>query len=120
MVEQSAVVDAVFHALAHPARRDMVGRLAERERTVGELAAPLAMSLAAASKHIKVLESAGLIDRQVVGRQHVCRFVPRQLHEASAWLRYYDRFWTDRLDGLQAMFDTEPADDGPRKDHGDG
>jgi hypothetical protein len=46
--------------------------------------------------------------------------VPRQLHEASAWLRYYDRFWTDRLDGLQAMFDTEPADDGPRKDHGDG
>jgi DNA-binding transcriptional ArsR family regulator len=113
MVEQQDVVDAVFHALAHSARRDMVGRLAKRERTVGELAAPLAMSLAAASKHIKVLESAGLIDRQVVGRRHVCRLAPRRLHEASAWLRYYDRFWTDRLDGLQDMFDAELADSGP-------
>lgn len=114
------MVDAVFHALAHPARRDIVVKLVERERTVGELAAPLAMSLAAASKHIKVLENAGLIDRQVVGRRHVCRLVPRQLHEASAWLRYYDRFWTDRLDGLQAMFDAESAADESRKDHRDG
>jgi DNA-binding transcriptional ArsR family regulator len=120
VVEQAGVVDAVFHALAHPARRDIVVKLVERERTVGELAAPLAMSLAAASKHIKVLENAGLIDRQVVGRRHVCRLVPRQLHEASAWLRYYDRFWTDRLDGLQAMFDAESAADESRKDHRDG
>ncbi len=106
------MVDAVFRALAHPARRDMVVRLVDEERTVGELAAPLAMSLAAASKHIRVLETAGLIDRRVVGRQHLCRLVPRRLHEASAWLRYYDRFWTDRLDGLQAMFDSESADNG--------
>ena len=105
VVEQSAVIDGVFHALAHSARRDMIGRLTAKERTVGELAAPLSMSLAAASKHVKVLEGAGLIDRKVVGRRHVCRLVPARLHEASAWLRYYDQFWNERLDGLQAMFE---------------
>lgn len=103
VVEQSAVIDGVFHALAHSARRDMIGQLAAKERTVGELAAPLSMSLAAASKHVKVLESAGLIDRHVLGRRHVCRLVPAQLHEATAWLRYYDQFRTERLDGLQAI-----------------
>jgi DNA-binding transcriptional ArsR family regulator len=109
VVEQSNVIDSVFHALAHSARREMVGRLAAKERTVGELAAPLAMSLAAASKHIKVLEGAGLIDRRIVGRQHVCRLAPEPLREASSWLHYYDRFWSERLDGLQAMFE-DPSD----------
>ena len=70
---------------------------------MGELAAPLAMSLAAASKHVKVLEDAGLLHRDVRGRQHLCRLTPQPLAEASDWLRFYERFWTSRLDSLEAM-----------------
>ena len=97
-------MDGVFHALSHAVRRDMLARLAERDRTVGELASPLAMSLAAASKHVKVLEGAGLVRRTVEGRRHVCRLAPGPLAEASEWLGFYERFWTARLDDLEAMF----------------
>ena len=79
MVEHSGQLDHVFHALSHPARRDILSRLAGRPCTVGELAAPLAMSLAAASKHVKVLEDAGLLHRDVRGRQHLA-----WLHPAAA------------------------------------
>lgn len=96
-------MDAVFHALSHGARRDMLGRLAAGERSVGELALPFAMSLAAVSKHIKVLEGAGLVKRTVRGRRHVCRLAPQPLAEASEWLAFYERFWSERLDGLEAM-----------------
>jgi DNA-binding transcriptional ArsR family regulator len=84
-------IDSVFHALAHGARRDMIGRLADRELTVGELAEPLAMSLAAASKHVKVLERAGLVGRTIDGRRHVCRLDPTPLASAAAWPRFYER-----------------------------
>lgn len=97
-------MDAVFHALAHDARRDMLGRLDAGELTVGELAEPLAMSLAAASKHVKVLERAGLVTRRVDGRRHVCRLEPAPLASAFGWLRFYERHWTERLDALEAMF----------------
>ena len=103
MVEHSGQLDHVFHALSHPARRDILSRLAGRPCTVGELAAPLAMSLAAASKHVKVLEDAGLLHRDVRGRQHLCWLRPQPLAEASDWLRFYERFWTSRLDSLEAM-----------------
>jgi len=106
VVEDLAGMDAVFHALAHDARRDMLRRLAERDLTVSELAEPLAMSLAAASKHIKVLERAGLLRRTVDGRRHVCRLEPGPLASAAAWLRFYERFWNDRLDALTALFAT--------------
>jgi DNA-binding transcriptional ArsR family regulator len=96
-------LDTVFHALAHAARRDMLGRLAEGEQTVGQLAAPLAMSLAAASKHVKALELAGLVDRRVAGREHVCTLAPAPLAAASEWLGFYQRFWSQRLDNLDAM-----------------
>src|SRR3712207_4725361 len=117
MVDGPADMDAVFHALSHSARRDMLGRLAARERTVGELAAPFEMSLAAASKHVKVLEEAGLVHRQVQGRRHVCRLSARPLEHASDWLRFYERFWRERLDNLQALFDSpdeERTHDSPR------
>jgi DNA-binding transcriptional ArsR family regulator len=104
MVEGVAEMDAVFHALAHGARRDMVGRLADGALTVGELAEPLTMSLAAASKHIKVLERAGLVRRTVEGRHHLCRLDPGPLAPAAAWLRFYDRHWNERLDALEALF----------------
>ncbi len=100
-------MDAVFHALASKARRDMLGRLADGELTVGELAAPLAMSLAAASKHVQVLERAGLLHRRVSGRQHVCRLEPAPLASAFDWLRFYEGFWSERLAAMQALFDDD-------------
>jgi DNA-binding transcriptional ArsR family regulator len=107
MVEDLDQMDAVFHALAHGARRDMLGRLAEAELTVGELAEPLAMSLAAASKHIKVLERAGLVDRTVDGRRHLCRLDALPLAAAAAWLAFYERHWRERLDALETLFAEE-------------
>jgi DNA-binding transcriptional ArsR family regulator len=114
MVEDVARMDVVFHALAHGARRQMLGRLADRELTVGELAEPLTMSLAAASKHIRVLERAGLVRRTVDGRRHVCRLDPAPLASATAWLRFYERHWEERLDALEALFapDSTPEKEG--------
>lgn len=101
-------MNTLFRALAHDARREMIDRLASRELTVGELAEPLDMSLAAASKHVKILERAGLVHRTVDGRNHVCRLEPAPLASASAWLRYYERFWTGRLDALERLFHPVP------------
>jgi DNA-binding transcriptional ArsR family regulator len=102
MVEQSsAYLDAVFHALADPTRRRMLRSLAGGELTIGDLAAPLRMSFAGASKHVKALERAGLVRRTVHGRQHFCRLDADRLAEADQWLRFYERFWTDRLDALE-------------------
>lgn len=108
MVEHLQAIDAVFHALSSQPRREMLGRLSERELTVSQLAAPLTISLAAASKHIHVLEEAGLVRRTVIGRRHLCRLEPGPLADAAAWLRHYEQFWLHRLDGLQELFDTDP------------
>ena len=97
-------MDAVFHALAHDTRRAMLRRLAGGELTVGELARPLAMSLAAASKHVQVLERAGLLHRTVDGRRHVCRLRAAPLAQADAWLRWYEPFWSRRLGALDDLF----------------
>jgi DNA-binding transcriptional ArsR family regulator len=113
MVEDVAELDAVFHALANGARREMLGRLAGHALTVGELAEPLSMSLAAASKHIKVLERVGLVEQTVAGRQHVCRLVALPLAPAADWLRFYERHWDERLHALENLFRTDAAPDGP-------
>ena len=81
----------------------MLHALASGERNIGELAAPFAMSFAAASKHVKVLEGAGLVRRRVQGRAHFCRIEPAPLAAISDWLRFYEGFWTDRLDTLEAL-----------------
>jgi DNA-binding transcriptional ArsR family regulator len=107
VVNDSAELDEVFHALAHPARRGMILRLADGELTIGELAEPLNMSLVAASKHVRVLERAGLVQRTVRGRNHVCRLDPKPLAGADAWLRFYRRYWTESLDSLDELFRTE-------------
>ena len=102
MVElQSERLDAVFHALADPTRRAMLRGLAHGEQSVSELAAPFRMSLAAASKHVRTLERAGLVRRKVRGRTHLCRLDAEPLGRADAWLRFYERFWTGRLDALE-------------------
>jgi DNA-binding transcriptional ArsR family regulator len=108
VVEDLVGMDAVFHALAHQARREMLRRLDRGDLTVGELAEPLAMSLAAASKHVKVLERAGLVRRTVTGRRHVCRLESGPLASASAWLRFYERHWNERLDALESLLGAEP------------
>jgi DNA-binding transcriptional ArsR family regulator len=113
MVEQSAHLDAVFHALSDPTRRAMLGHLAERERTIGELATPFSMSFAGASKHVRVLENAGLVTRTIRGRTHLCRLRAARLAEANAWLRRYERFWTDRLDMLEQLLREEDARKSP-------
>ncbi|MBI1381687.1 MAG: metalloregulator ArsR/SmtB family transcription factor [Planctomycetaceae bacterium] len=93
MVED-AVLDATFQALSHPTRRAMLRALAAGERSVGELAQPFDVSLAAASKHLKVLERAGLIERRIHGRVHTCRMNPHPLGAVS-----------DCAEGLKAVFE---------------
>jgi DNA-binding transcriptional ArsR family regulator len=87
----------------------MLYELAHGERTVSQLAEPFAMSLAAASKHIKALEVTGLICREVRGRTHLCRLAPGPLASAHEWLSFYERFWTNRLDALDRLLREEDA-----------
>jgi DNA-binding transcriptional ArsR family regulator len=99
----AAKLDAIFHALGDATRRGMLRDLAVGQRSVGELAAPFDMSLAAASKHIKALEKAGLVRREVRGRTHICRLEPRPLEDAHEWIAFYERFWNSRLDALEGL-----------------
>jgi DNA-binding transcriptional ArsR family regulator len=87
----------------------MLRSLAEGDRNLGELAAPFDMSLAAASKHVKVLERAGLVRRLVKGRTHICRLEPAPLAAADDWLRFYEQFWNRKLDALDALLKAEDA-----------
>ena len=102
-------LDSIFHALGDSTRRRMLRELAAGERTVGQLAEPFAISLAAASKHIKALETAGLIRREVRGRTHLCRLNPGPLASAHQWLSFYKDFWTDRLDVLERLLREEDS-----------
>jgi DNA-binding transcriptional ArsR family regulator len=95
-------LDAVYAALSHPVRRSLLERLRPGGAKVTELAAPYSMSLAAVSKHIRVLESAGLVRRTVIGREHQLVLETSPLMDASKWLDSYRRFWEDRLDLLEA------------------
>ena len=104
MVEyESPQLDVVFQALSDGTRRRMLHSLSVQPRSVGELAAPFRISLAAASKHIKVLERAGLVQRRIQGRTHLCQLRAEALAEAERWLHYYQRFWSERLDALETV-----------------
>lgn len=102
MVESESL-NGVFHALGDPTRRAMLRALAGGARTVGELAEPFPISLAAVSKHVKVLEEAGLVRREIHWRTHVCSLEPGPLADAHAWLAFYEGFWNDRLDALERL-----------------
>jgi DNA-binding transcriptional ArsR family regulator len=120
MVElQTLQLDSIFHALGDATRRRMLRELAGGERTVSQLAEPFAMSLAAASKHIKALENAGLIHREVRGRTHLCRLDPGPLASAHEWLSFYERFWTARLDELERLLRKEDMRKSPTRRKGD-
>ena len=116
VLHSSKSLDAVFHALAHPARREMLRQLSERELNLTELAAPLKMSFPAASKHVRVLERARLVRRRIVGRTHRCRIAPRPLARANVWLEQYRRIWEgnfQRLDALLGEMKDRPNDRRP-------
>ena len=110
MVElETPQLDTVFRALGDATRRQMLRDLAGGERTVGQLARPFSISLAAASKHIKALENAGLIRREVRGRTHLCHLEPGPLAGAHQWLNYYERYWSGRLARLEQLLREEDA-----------
>ena len=115
MVEYTSEhLDSVFQALADPTRRGMLIALGGGTSSISELAKPYDMSLAAASKHIKKLEAAGLIEREIVGRVHHCKLSPERLNAARDWLQVYERFWNKSLDALETalLLDSEKTADG--------
>jgi DNA-binding transcriptional ArsR family regulator len=110
MVEYSSdQLDAVYAAVSHPLRRRLVGLIAGSGSTVTALAEPFPVSLAAVSKHIRVLEGAGLIRRTIQGREHHLALEPLALVPAARWLDSYRAFWEDRLDALEARLGRGPT-----------
>jgi DNA-binding transcriptional ArsR family regulator len=105
MVDYS--LDSTFHALADPTRRGMLASLALGDKSIGELGEPFAMSFAGASKHVKVLENAGLIERRKAGRKQICTLKPGPLAEANGWLKQWETFWSNRLDRLQILVESQ-------------
>jgi DNA-binding transcriptional ArsR family regulator len=97
----SGLLDATFGALADPTRRAILARLARGEAMVTELAQPFEMSLPAISKHLRVLESAGLLEREIDGRVHRCRLAAEPMKEAAAWIEKYRAFWESQFDALE-------------------
>src|SRR6516225_5244680 len=113
-------LDRVFHALAHPARRAMLGRLMNGEHNLTELAAPLRMSFPAASKHVRVLERARLLRRRVVGRTHLCRIEGKPLAQANQWLENYRKIWEANFQRLDELLDELKAQEKqPKSTQGD-
>jgi len=113
---KSDALGRVFGAVADPTRRAILAALEREPATVTEIARPFPVSLNAISKHILVLERAGLVKREVVGREHRCRLDPAPLRRASAWLEHYRKFWDLRLDALERHLISQKK--GKRSTHG--
>lgn len=103
----SEQLDSVFHALADPTRRALLRSLTNRDQSISELAVPFDMSLEAVSKHVKVLERAGLVRRSIEGRTHFCRLDARPMHGSLEWIRHYEQYWNRRLDILDDLLQAE-------------
>ena len=107
-------LDAIFAALGDQTRRSILLQLTEGPASVSEIAAPYDMSLPAVSKHLKVLERAGLLIREQQGRIHRCRIDVKALSAASGWIEHMRQFWEDNLDNLEAyLVENKGADDEP-------
>lgn len=100
MVYYSADLDLTFSALSNPTRRAIISKLAQGETSIIELAAPFDMSLPAVTKHIRVLEKAGLLTRKKQGRVQYCRLNAAPMRDATNWLAFYQKFWDAKLDSL--------------------
>jgi DNA-binding transcriptional ArsR family regulator len=107
---ESRSLDLIFHALSDPTRREILRMLTTREYTIGELADPFKMSLAAVSKHIKVLEEAGLLTRARDGRIHRCTMNAAPLKKAQDIIQFYQQFWADRFRGLDQYLQQSMAE----------
>jgi DNA-binding transcriptional ArsR family regulator len=107
MVNRATTLNRTFGALADPTRRRILATLANGERTIAALAAPQPMSLVAVSKHIAVLDPAGLLARARSGRAQVCTLVADPMADAAVWLQSYQRFWNARLGSLERYLETE-------------
>jgi|SRR5277367_5723382 len=108
MVKSNAArLDSVFHALADSTRRSILHDVANGEKTVGEVARPYKLTLAAVSKHLNVLEAAELIARERRGSFQIVRLKPKRLREAEEWIAYYERFWTGQLDSMAKFLEGE-------------
>jgi DNA-binding transcriptional ArsR family regulator len=101
-------LDLAFGALADSTRRAIVRRLSTGTARVTDLAKPFSMSFNAVSKHVKVLESAGLVQRVKSGREHRLSLNPRPLREVNRWVAHYQRFWSDRLESLEQFLKSNP------------
>ena len=108
MVEHSGVLDRTYGALAHPTRRRMMELLRLESKRVTELAAPFDVSLEAASKHIRILEAAGLVSRSIQGRDHVLSLDAEPLLPAAEWIEQYRSFWEQRLRALESYLNERP------------
>lgn len=117
MVKYSTRLDAAFAALADPTRRAMIDRLARGDASVGELARPFRISPPAISKHLRVLERAGLMTQRKRGRVRLCVVRPEPLRAVSKWVEQYRRFWTDQLDALADFLETAPPQPSGRRRH---
>lgn len=109
-------LDAVFAALADPTRRGLLARLAQGEATVGELAEPLSISQPAVSKHLKVLEGAGLIERRVDRQRRPARLRAAPMADAVRWLEDFRTYWSGSFDQLDALLDDLRTSEGARDD----
>jgi len=105
MLQHSAPLDSVLHALADPVRRGMIERLSQGPASVSALAAPLPMSLSAVVQHLAVLQASGLVRSHKVGRVRTCELQPTALHPIEHWLNERRRSWENRLDRLGAFLD---------------
>jgi DNA-binding transcriptional ArsR family regulator len=112
--DTGALLDDTFSALADPTRRAIVARLARGEATVSELARPCDISLPAGSKHVRVLEGAGLLQRRREGRTHWCSLAAQPMRDAADWIGRYRGFWEERLDALDSYLGSS-AGSGGRK-----
>ena len=116
---RTARLDAVFAALADPTRRAIIERLSRGEARVTELAQPFDMSLNAVSKHIRVLEASGVVERHRKGRDHILSINARSLDEIDGWIERTRRYWEGRLDGMERLLDELNKDHGPKdRKHG--
>ncbi len=109
MQQEISNLDQVFFALSDGTRRAILSRLAEGSTTIGELAEPFSISSPAISKHMKILEKAGLIERRIDGRQHHCSLSTGALKTAEDWINFHRKFWESRLDALKGLLTKEKS-----------
>lgn len=103
MQQANGNLDQVFFALSDGTRRAILSRLSQGSTTIGELAQPFEMSAPAISRHMRILENAGLIERRIQGRKHHCSLATGALKSAEDWINFHRRFWEGRLDALDDL-----------------